>query len=155
MSRTSLNTKVHLKRIGCYENCFWAKILPNFRFPIPSSPANGKKNLDRLYIRVVGSLVVCNAGGLGMSKYSNLSLGTGKQSNILGHIWNPSWTKLGQIWDISWTYLGLISDISGTYLGLIWNVSRIFLDLLWDISGTYLGYMGSIWVLSGTYLQHS
>ena len=55
-----------------------------------SSKANDWRNMDRLYIRVVGCLfwlllgwlVGRNAVGLGMFKWSNLSLGMGEESNI-------------------------------------------------------------------------
>ena len=63
------------------------KSIAKLQFLIPSSPANDWRNLDRLYNWYVSWLVAWlvgyNAGGLGISKWSNLSLGMGKQSNML------------------------------------------------------------------------
>ena len=63
-------------------------------FPIPSSPANDRRNLDRLYIRVVvrsfDRLVGRNAGWLGISKWSNNSLGMG---NTYSHTIRLDWSS--------------------------------------------------------------
>ena len=139
--------------------------LPNSIFPMPCSPANDWRKLERLYIPVVVRSVAwlfagkwqCNTVGWGISivqviqsflrdgqtiKFSGTHL-EHNVKHIWDTMWDTSWTKLEHIWELPWTYLGLIWGISGTYLGLIWNKSRIYLGLLWGILYIWvkLGYI--------------
>ena len=90
------------------------KLRNSYMVPCIQTIVHWLHKFGRLYIQVVGLLFGrLSRWGIGMSKWSKLYLGKGKQLNILGHIWDIYWAYLGHIWEISETYLGHIWNISG------------------------------------------